>query len=296
MERICPDAWLLNYTNPMTMLVRAVTKTSRIRCLGMCHELFGLFMHLSKVLKLRNWRNFEARTFGINHFVWATDIRYRGRDVTGRIRDHIKKHGTKGNLQVKLELFRLYGALPVAGDRHVVEFMGHFCNERTNAGADFGVKLTSIEERLRWLRDGKKLVADMTSGRKKISLRQSPERVSNIIVALSGGEREIDIINLPNRGQMDNLPRESVVEGMALIDASGTHPLAVGKIPPPIQALLNLHIQKQEMTVEAALAGDRDLALQALLIDPLVQDWKTAPAMLDEMLEANRKYLPQFFK
>jgi len=295
MEELCPDAWLLNYTNPMTMLVRAVTKTSKIKCLGMCHELFGLFMHLSKMLKLGNWRNFEARVFGINHFVWASEIRHRGRDVMRLIRDYIKKHGTKGNMQVKLELFKLYGALPVAGDRHIVEFMPHFCNERTNGGADFGVKLTSMEERYGWLRDARKLVADMISGRKKISMRQSCERVSDIIVALSGGRKEIDIVNLPNRGQIDNLPAESVVETMALIDAFGAHPLTVGEIPRPLQALFNLHIQKQEMTVEAALTGDRNLTLQALLIDPLVRDWKTAPAMLDEMLEGNKKYLPQFF-
>jgi len=268
----------------MSTLVRTVTKTSRIKCLGMCHELFGLFMHLSKLLKLGDWKKMQALVGGINHFSWATQLYYDGRDVMALLRNHIKNHGTKGDLQVKLELFKLYGVIPIAGDRHVVEFMPHFCNSRTNAGADFGVKLTTIEDRYKLFKKAKQKAADMISGKKKISMTKSYERVSNIIAALAGGKKEIDIINIPNKGQIDNLPRDAVVEIMGLIDWRDASGLSMGTLPRPLEGLLNLHIQKQEMTVEAALTGDRKLALQAMLLDPLVQDWNAAGKMLDALV------------
>jgi alpha-galactosidase len=114
-------------------------------------------------------------------------------------------------------------------------------------------------------------------------------------VALSGGRPIQAIVNRPNLHQIANLPKQAVVESMALVDASGIHPFAMGELPPAVQSLLARHVANQEMIVEAALAGDRRAALQVLLNDPLTRDFDDAKKMLDEMLEATREYLPQYF-
>ena len=115
------------------------------------------------------------------------------------------------------------------------------------------------------------------------------------MAALAGGTPTIDVVNLPNRGQVPELAYDAVVETMGVLDTTGAHGIAAGKLPPPVRSIIERHVTIQELTVESALKGDRKLALQALLIDPLVRRYETAEPMLNEMLEANRDFLPQFF-
>jgi len=307
-----PGCWLINYTNPMTTLCRSVTRETSVPTIGLCHELFGTLGMLQGIFGLDNWhRDISVKVGGVNHLPWIVEMSVRGRDGFDLLRKALEKplevqevEGLTLSLdthkldhsQVKFELFKTFGCLPAAGDRHLVEFFPYFCTEATNAAADFGVGLTTVEERRTHWRGGAiERCKKMLSGEEEINLDRSGETASRIMAALSGGEPMIDVMNVPNVGQINNLPREAVVECMGTIDGSGAHGISIGDLPPGIAANVQRHVYNQEMTVEAALSGDRNLALQVLCNDPLVRDdWRIARKMLDEMIELTGEYLPQF--
>jgi len=318
MERFCPDAWLLNITNPMTVLTRAVWRETDIRCIGLCHELYGTLGLLQKILEANDWRtDFDCVSVGVNHFPWIIRLRYQGRDAFPILRRRLRElrsrkvvqevkpgtaldHTLVDRHQVKFMLFEYFGALPAAGDRHLVEFFPYFCTEATNKGADFGVALTTIEERReKWMPQWQQNVRDIIAGRKKISLAVSGEATSKVIAALAGHFYWKDVLNLPNWGQVPQLPLDVVVETLGFVGRDVAYGLPVGEVPPAIMTQLQRHVTNQEMTVEAALTGDRSLALQVLLNDPLcgaLRDVRHAKRMLEELLQANRRWLPQFFR
>jgi alpha-galactosidase/6-phospho-beta-glucosidase family protein len=137
-------------------------------------------------------------------------------------------------------------------------------------------------------------VKAMVEGRDPIPLDHSPEESADIIAAMANGRPFRAIVNVPNTGQIDNLPREAIVETLAEVGATGVNPIGVGALPPGILNTLHPHVLNQELLVDAALTGDRQLALQALLGDPLVRDYRAAPKLMDELLEAHAELLPQF--
>ncbi|MCK4299442.1 MAG: hypothetical protein KAX80_07910 [Planctomycetes bacterium] len=293
MERYCPDAWLLNYTNPMTTLTRSVTKTTSIRTIGLCHELYGTMRSIRRWLDLAPEVPIEARVGGINHLPWILDLAIDGKDGMEMLRRFVRRNGTSASA-VKLELFKVYGALPAAGDRHVCEWFPYFLTKESNWGAKFGVKLTTIEERYGWLKNAQQRTKNLAAGKQRFDLRPSQEAASRLIAGLVTGVHAVDILNLPNRGQLPDLPMDAVVETMGAAGSMGAQGFSVGPLPRGIAGHLKKLVQMQEMVVEAALTGDRKLALQALLMDPLVTEYSTARKMLDAMLRATKVYLPQF--
>ncbi len=319
MERLCPDAWLLNYTNPMTTLTRAVTSETSIRCIGLCHELYGTLGVVQRLFGLKDWtKEISVKCAGVNHLLWVTEMAINGEDGFAMLRDYLKNPakyadrqkragGRKINLthaethlgsnRVKFELFNIFGALPAAGDRHVAEFFPYFLTEANNMGADWGVKLTTVPQRRNeWRPNSEKNCRAIATGKRKMKMKRSHEAVSLIIAGLAGHRTTIDVVNLPNDGQVPELPLDAVVETMGVCDASGARGLPAGELPPGVATILQRHCDNQEMTVEAALTGDKELAFKALVNDPLVLDLKTARKMFNEMLKANRRWLPQFFK
>lgn len=312
MEEVAPGAWLLNYTNPMTTICRAVTRETSVPTIGLCHELFGTLHLVQCIFGLEDWRrDVTVRAAGINHLCWILEMSVLGYDgldlLSAWLEDPDKLEGLPGitpsrdpvhrrRHAVKFELFKIFGALPAAGDRHVCEFFPHFLTERRRWAADYGVELTLIEHRRQWREAAIQNCKDLLAGRKEIDLSRSDETASRIMLALAGGPSMVDVGNLPNEGQVANLPLGAVVESMAVMDATGCHGIAVGDLPAGVAAVVHRHVMNQEIIVEASLTGDRELALEALVNDPLVGDLEDARAMLDEMLEANRKWLPQFFE
>jgi len=308
MERVCPDAWLLNLTNPMTTLTRAISKTTRLKVIGLCHELFGVRGTLREMFDATN-EDMQMRVAGVNHLIWLLDLRIRGQDGFQMIREYlrsgrqvpIRTSGAAGpfpsfrdHWQVKLALFDIYGYLPAAGDRHVAEFFPYFLTEQTHAGADYGVGLTLIEHRYEVGRMAQAGVRAAIESAEPLPLKRSEEEVVDIIAAIANNRSLHTIVNLPNRGQIDNLPREAVVETMGMVGPNGAYGVGVGALPPGVLSTVHPHVINQELIVDAALTGDRKLALQALLNDSLVRDFHTAPRMLDELLETHAAYLPQF--
>ncbi len=311
MERHCPDAWLLNYTNPMTTLTRAVTSETSIKTIGLCHEWLGVRAKLAQLFDVPE-AAFQPRIAGINHLIWLLDLWLDGRSLMRDLHE-LAEQVIAGTLdldpgddspmadhgQVKAHLLQLYGALPVAGDRHVAEFFPSFLTEATNFGEVYGVELTSVTDRAVWRADDRARLEAIVMGQtdlRPLLQEQSGEAAHSIITALATNGRYTGIMNLPNAGQIGNLPRDAVVETYGVVDSTGANGLSAGDLPAAIQAVVNRHVSNQELIVEAALTGDRALARQALCNDPLVTlPPEVAVAMLDDLLSANRDYLPLFF-
>jgi alpha-galactosidase len=306
MERRCPDAWMLNLTNPLTVLTRAVTMTTRIKAMGLCHELFGVRAGLIRMFG-GSASDFEVRVAGINHLIWLLDMTIRGRDGLQMVREFVAEGRTlpipDGTVQwnepfvdrwkLKLTLFELYDALPAAGDRHLAEFFPYFLTDDTHQGWDYGVQLTRISNRERQVASRREDVRSAIAGELP-PVARSHEATADIVAAVTNGRSMRTIVNLPNVGQIDNLPRGAVVETLAEITSAGAQPLTVGPLPLGVLGTLEPHVVNQELIVRAALEGDRRLALQAMANDPLVHDLRKATAMLDELLIAHSEYLPQF--
>lgn len=311
MEKFCPNAWLINYTNPMSTLCRAVTKTTNIRTIGLCHELLSVLRDLRHIFNVEKETDIQTITAGINHFTWILQLRVNGEDGFPLLRKYIEREGERlkkdfksldweslnpfqDNKLLKFELFKKFGYLPAAGDRAIVEFFPYFLTEETRAGRDYGIKLTRIEHRLEMRKQRRKAVESILEEKQPIKLEHSDEKAYDIITSLATGKKDVFMMNLPNQGQIANLPPEVIVETPALVNTNGIHPVSIGQLPSSILSLMVPHVVNQEMIVEAALTGNKDLALQALLNDPLMKNYEDAPKMFDELLEANAEYLPQF--
>jgi alpha-galactosidase len=193
-------------------------------------------------------------------------------------------------LAVKLTLFDQMGVLFGAGDRHVAEFLPGFLTEASGYGRHYGVLLTLVDHREEMARVRQAQAEYFVDGGME-KLKHSNEQLAPVMATLTGGEGGQFVINVPNRGQIDNLPRDAIVECTAVVDALGVRPLAVGALSQPAYAAIAPHVARQELIVEAALTGRRELALAALATDPLIVDPATVKPMLDELLEANRQFI-----
>jgi alpha-galactosidase len=274
--------------------------------MGLCHELFGVRGGLMRMFGAEV-KDFEMRVAGINHLIWILDMTIRGRDGLQMVRDFVAEGRSvplppsRGDWhepfvdrwKLKLTLFDMYGALPAAGDRHLAEFFSCFLTDATHQGTDYGVQLTRIAHRQEQVSSARAAVHAVLGGQ-PLGLTRSPEATADIVSAVANGRSVRTIVNLPNTGQIDNLPRGAVVETLAEITSAGAQPLGVGKLPLGVLSTLEPHVLNQEMIAQAALEGDRRLALQAMFADPLVPDLPTAGALLDDLLAAHADYLPQF--
>jgi alpha-galactosidase/6-phospho-beta-glucosidase family protein len=307
MERICPDAVLLNLTNPLTALTRAVTKATSIRAVGLCHELFSTLGMLSKMFDAPE-EAINVRVAGVNHFIWVTDVSVRGRDVTeeafrrisgGEARE-IALADAAGDKDpfvntwgFRTELCGLYGYLPAAGDRHLCEFVpGYLSDEKERERLD--LRVTTVDVRRERLAADRERVRRMIRGGEPIPTGPSREEISDVMAAVWTGEDSVNIVNLPNAGQVRDLPLGTVVETYGALNGTGASGIVFGELPPPVAALVHPHVFNQEATVQAGLTGDRDLAFRTFVNDPLVASQADARALFDEMFEAHSAYLSQF--
>ncbi len=310
-------AWILNLANPMSILTRAITRESKVQTIGCCHELYGGLRFLADQLGFDNkeWRaRTELSVCGINHCGWMKEFRLDGKDGLQMLRDVLAERGytsektklynselpdlTRTN--VKINLFLRHGILPYSGDRHNVEFFTEFVNENTDLGADYGVLLTSLQERkVAWRgKERAKLVARL-SGKEEIDLKMSNEAAGRILPALLLGRTLYDVGNLPYYGdELSGVPQGAVLERMVTFSENKVVPDPVTPLPQPVQEHLVLISGIIEDYVEAAVSGNRSLMLEALGRDPLLKnmDPEKIPEMTDRLLEASREYVhPGFF-
>ena len=305
MEHLCPNAWLLNLTNPMTTICRGVTRATDIRTIGLCHEITGVRSHLASLFEAPV-ETVALEVAGINHLPVILRFNLGGRDGMDVLRDWLAEHGAFAfvdqmelntvfdvfvdRLAAKLTLFEQLGVLFGAGDRHVAEFFPGFLTETSERGRRYGILLTNVDQREEMARLRRSQIEFFVAGGTE-KLQKSKEQLTPVMAALAGGATGQFVVNVPNRDQIDNLPRGAVVECIAEVDSLGVRPLAVGALPHAAYAVIAPHVARQELIVEAALTGRREPALAALATDPLVRDPATVGPMLDELLAANAEFI-----
>lgn len=317
----CPDAWVFNYTNPMTTVTRALYEEfPEINALGFCHEVFGTQEHLAELVAeyeeidgIPDRDEIEVDVSGINHFTWITEARWRGRDLLSLVDRHIERPGVIreyaseeladesyfiDNNQITYELYRRFGVLPAAGDRHLAEFAPWFVRGSDKSGLNrWGIRRTPASYREKhwtdvesWQDFGTERAMADPDG---FSLERSNEVTVECIRALCGIEPFVTNVNLPNEGQAPDLPRGAVVETNARLSADSVTRHVAGKLPRPVRTLVRTHVGNQETLVAAAVDGDLDLAFQAFLNDPQVMGLKLDDArdMFVDLVTAHREYL-----
>jgi alpha-galactosidase len=299
MEELCPDAWLFNLTNPMTTICRAVTRETAVKTVGLCHEITGVQYLLSQLLDA-SFMDIAPTVAGVNHLPFITKLDVAGDDGLARLREVIDAgEPAKADLlrqhRVKLELFSRFGVLPGAGDRHLVEFFPNFLTEESEWGQRWGVHLTTIEERERDQdRHIRRFEEMLTADR--VSTTPSGEMVAPVIQCFTLDQAGWFPLNIPNDGQVADLPDEVTVESMCVADGLGVRGRDEVRLPPAMAECLRRVSAAQELTVEAAVTGNRDTVFEAMLADPLSGriDYDRLGDMTDEMLTATGAWLPQF--
>ncbi len=293
MEEVCPDAWLFNLTNPMTVICRAINGLTSIKTLGLCHEL-GYVINEFLAPELGHEKSdFEVHACGVNHFLWIQGLSIAGKDGF-ELLDRWLENNWRNDHAVKLNLYRDFGALPACGDRHIVEFFPKFLTKEPNYGAKYGVKLTTIEGRYQWFEDYRKEYMDWLNGDVPLPAEPSLEQTAHIINSFLCSERGRYVVNIPNNGVLPFLPDEAVVEVMAEIDSDGVHPEKPEQVKEGIAGMLSRIVYEQELTFQAAVEGDYQKAFQAMLMDPAIHGYEMSKMILDELIEAHRALLPQF--
>jgi alpha-galactosidase len=324
MEQVCPDAWMLNLTNPMTTLTRSVLRETSINAVGLCHEITLTTFVLSLLLEC-DMRKMKLEIGGVNHLPIITGCEVEGKDGLAMLADMLEHEDdlrreplafnfaemmgheaiseggewTKAQLldlnQVKFDIFRRTGALPGAGDRHLVEFFSGFLTEDSHWGRDWGVELTDMAGRERWQ---VRHIADFeaTLAAPEISRMPSGEMVAGLIDSRMNDKPRDYPVNIANTGQCPDLPDGVVVESMCTVDASGVRGRDRAVLPPVLADTVRRVSLSQELTVEAAVTGNRDRVVDAMMIDPLAGriDYRELQRMADEMITATSKWLPQF--
>jgi alpha-galactosidase len=295
-ERLCPDALLLNYTNPEGRVCLAIRRHTSVRAVGLCHGVAGTVPFVAGVLG-RPTSDIDLRAAGVNHFTWMTGLRdaNTGEDLYPAFQKGVATLPAEQWPLCRL-LFDRFGIFPTTGDNHVGEYIGWAAEVTGTKGYDFE---RAAEQRRLALQN----VRDWATGSKPVSsLLAQPSREARsglscagiMADALMGRSGRRPSLILPNDGYIDNISREAVVEVPGEVVDGTVRGTPVGDLPGPIASMVQNEVEIQKLVVDAAVTGSREMAIQALLIDPVVNSARKAEALLDDILSSHAAYLPQF--
>ena len=297
-ERLCPDALVLNFTNPEGRICLAANRYTDLQFVGLCHGIGMAQTVIGHTLDLPV-ETLDPKAAGLNHFTWILDLRRTntGEDLYPAFKRAIAEktdqveEKVSWSIQLCGYLMEKFGYWPSPSDDHVGEYLAYAWESCGLEGYDF-------DAADRWGETLWQQLQRSASGEEPVDSllqRRSGERAVPIIVGMLGNTHQYELaVNLPNEGLIPNLPSWAIVEVPATVDATGVHGVCVGPLPEPIAAMCRTQIAVIDRLVEAAVHGDRDVALQALLLDPVVNGISQAEAILDELLEVHKDYLPQF--
>lgn len=302
-EDACPNAYMFNYSNPLTPLVRVVRRESRVKCYGLCTGPHVVKPALATFFQVTP-EEIQAYIGGINHLFWVKDFSVNGERGYPLLEKKLRggETGSKFADPVVLELYNVFGILPAIGlGRHIAEFFPQIF-----------MQLKAIEKyRIALFPEGtiydyknrepfESVLKNIASGSMSVHelmLRKGLEEegigVVRLMEALALDRREFcPGINVLNEGTISNLPSWGVVEVSAYVDSTGVHPFNLGPLPKAVAAVLSSRLEQYELTVDAALLHDKSLAIQSLLLDGYVRSVDEARELLREMLYAEREWLP----
>jgi alpha-galactosidase len=305
MERLCPNAILLNYTNPMAMLCRAMQLKSPPRVTGLCHSVQGTADMLARWIGAP----MDQVTYtcaGINHQAWFVRYDWKRKDAIPLIRKAIEgSRKIYNEEQVRNEMFLNLGYYVTESSGHNSEYSWWFRKRpdlirkycTTGTGWNPGHYAYSVKHYLRRQKDWRKEAKKWITSKEPLDLARGQEYAASIINAYLGGGPFLFNGNVPNTGLVTNLPPGACVEVPVYADRNGFNPVHVGALPPQCAALNNVSVAVEEMAVEAALTGNREMVLHAIAYDPLtaaVLSLAEIRKMVDAMFKKNQGYLPQF--
>jgi alpha-galactosidase len=327
MEEACPDAWFLNFTNPMIRVCDAITRYSRVKVVGLCHQILAAYgmvgFVLSDVLDIEvpggtittdadpetwprlNWLAYQARervdikAAGLNHFTWMLELHDKrtGDDLYPLFAERWASFDPTFEPLTR-QVYRAFGRLPIPGDQHLCEYLPWVSDPLTKPWEKYDISLYDWDL---WdgLRDqGHEKIAKMGTGQMDIAhLRDiDSEGALEVIENVAGaGTHYHPAVNLPNQDFVTNLPEGAIVEVPGLFTGAGVQGVGVGSLPEPIAELCRREISVARLCVDAAVHGDRQAALQCLLLDPVITDFDVAQQILDDYLKTYREHLPQFW-
>jgi len=314
MEKRCPGVIMFNHSNPMAVICRAIHKYTEIKVVGICHGVQAGIRSAAKLLDVPA-HELECMWIGTNHYYWFTRILHNGKDMYPEVMQRIAEAVPGGGERLSNDLSRIYGyRIVYCSDDHLVEFypfltqvpggQGALPDDLAKAAKEHGydenmpvptTEPPTAEVQKAFFGEYQQLldavVLPAEGGNPLLA-----EEMGAIISSIAGGQRLICIVNLPNQGAIPNLPYEAEVELEGVTDSKGIRPLHMGEAPRILKGMLEKRFAWQDTVVDAAVKGDRGLALQALMIDEMAIWPKEAESMLDELLEASRGLLPQFWK
>ena len=318
-KKYCPNAWVINYTNPMTLCVKALYNVfPEIKAFGCCHEVFGTQKFLIEMVKeylgeKPKREDIKVNVIGVNHFTWLTSVKYKNYDLMPYYEKMCEKYidGFKGDgpvddnwlnncfaseEKVKIDLFRKYGYIAAAGDRHLAEFCeGKWYLESPERVQDMHFSLTSVEWRKKDLKDRLEKSRKLLSGELNVEIKNTGEEGVNQMRALLGLCDLVTNVNIPNRGQIPNLPMGAVVETNAVFTSDSVVPVFAGEIPKDIYPMISRVCGEQEMVFDGIEQRDTEKIFNAFANDPLVTcSVDDARKLFNEMVENTKSYLGCF--
>ena len=296
MEELCPDTWFLNYTNPMAINCRAISRASSIRTVGLCHSVQGTAWELSQDLGIP-YRDITYLAAGINHMAFYLRFERDGEDLYPQLRALADAGQVPEHNRVRYELLKHFGYFVTESSEHFAEYVPWFIKrDRPELIDAFNIPLDEyprrcIEQIAGWEAERAGLERGDT-----IEVERSFEYASTIIRSIETGKPRVVYGNVPNDGLIDDLPAGCTVEVPCLVDGNGVQPTQIGALPPQIAALIRTNINVQELTVEAALTGKREHVYHAAMLDPHTAaelDLDQIHALVDALIDAHGEWIPQ---
>lgn len=291
MEEVCPDAWLLNYTNPVPRLCMAIERYTDIKTVGLCHEVEHQLQRLAPMMGIPT-AILDAVSCGLNHFSWYKELRLKdGTDAYPMLDEALKK--AKGFQPLCRAMYRQFGLYPSTDDNHLGEYLAYSWDVTPDKARGLNwINRCDEEGQANWERINRLIIGEEPLN---IKGKLSGERAMHIIAGLVSNTNHLELqVNLPNDGQIPNLIQDAIVETPAIINKGGIRPIQVGEMPEGLAALCNIQIMVQNLVVESGVSGDLEKGKQALLVDPVVNDQEKALAAFDELLKVHNDLLPQF--
>lgn len=317
----CPDAWVINYTNPMTLCVKSLYRVfPEIKAFGCCHEVFGTQKFLARMVEEVfgidhvDRHEIKVNPLSVNHFTWLTSATWQNIDLFPYYKEYCRKHadGYKSGdksvddnwmnnsfssaEKVKIDLFNKFGYIAAAGDRHLAEFCeGKWYLESPERVKEMHFGLTTVAWRKEDLKKRLERSARLVSGEENVRINGTGEEGVNQIRALLGLCELVTNVNIPNRGQIPNLPLGAVVETNAVFRAGSLQPVFAGPVPKEIYPLVSRVCAEQELVSDGIAERDLNKIFCAFANDPLVTcAVEDARKLFKEMCENTREYLGMY--
>ncbi|MCY7435491.1 6-phospho-beta-glucosidase LicH [Bacillus pumilus] len=303
MEELCPDAWLVNFTNPAGMVTEAVLRYTNLKkVVGLCNVPIGIKMGIAKALDVEVER-IEVQFAGLNHMVYGLDVYLDGVSIMDQVLDELGNPNSQWsmkNIEAKNwepSFVKGLGVIPCPYHRYYYKTKD-MLEEEQKAAQEKGTRaevVQQVEHELFELYKDPDLSIKPPQLEKRGGAYYS-DAACNLISSIYNDKHDIQPVNTVNRGAIASIPADSAVEVNCIITKDGPKPIATGDLPVAVRGLVQQIKSFERVAAEAAVTGDYETALVAMTINPLVPSDEIAKQILDEMLEAHREYLPQFFK